>query len=165
VVSDEIALREQSRTDELFEALAGLEREAAVQATESSVTSEWWDHAGSWLSAIVYSLSGATALLAFVALHDAGQVASITLGVTALFLALSLAATLGLRPGAAGEAATARQEASRRYMEIVRRFRRTEARLMEPAAAWQRFDALAEMLTAIKAGRLDAANIHPTGGS
>ena len=161
-MADDSALQEQSRTD-VFEALAGLELEAAVQATQSNVASEWWSRVGGWLSAIVYSLSGATALLAFVALHDTGQVASITLGVTALFLALSLAATLGLRPGAAVEVAMTREEASRRYIEIVRRFRRTEARLMDPAIAWQRFDAFAEILAGIKAGRLDAANVQPTG--
>ena len=165
MTSGELELPDQPTTDELLEALTRLELEGTVQATESSVSSEWWARVGGWLSAIVYSLSGATALLAFVALHDPGGVASTTLGVTSLFLALSLAATLGLRPGAAGEAATARQEASQRHVEIVRRFRRTEARLMEPASAWRRFDALSELLAAIKAGRLDATVNYTAGDS
>jgi hypothetical protein len=154
-----------SKVEELFDALSALELEAAVDAAAASTTSDWWGRVGGWLSAIVFSLSGATALLAFVTLHEAGEVASVTLGVTALFLTLALAATLGLRPGAAGAAATTRYEASRRFMETVRRFRRTEARFMESKDAWQRYDALADIMTSIKSGRLNAQDINSVGGS
>lgn len=146
----------QPEIEELIDALAELELEAAVDAARYSAASEWWGRVGGWLSAVVFSLSGATALLAFVRLHEEGPVANTTLGVTALFLTLALAATLGLRSGSAGTAAATRHDTSRRYVEVVRRFRRTEARLLSLTDAWKRYDALASMLASIKLGQLGA---------
>jgi len=161
VISGQFGLYEPpSQIDELFDAICDLELEAAVFAAESGKAAQWWAQIGGWLSAVVFALSGATGLLAFVALHDSGDVASTTLGTTALFLTLALAATLKLKPGATSTAELARQEITRRYIEALRRFRRTEARAIKLADAWERFDAFAQMLIAIKGGRLDISEIQ-----
>jgi hypothetical protein len=164
VSSGDTAFRERPpQVEELVDALFDLELEAALDATESGIAAEWWAWVGQWLSAVVFALAGATTLLAFVTLRVSDPITSTTLGVSALFLAFALGATLWSRPGAAGAAASTRHEVSRRYMETVRRFRRTEARFLNAKDAWQRYDALASILASIKAGRLGVSDIDTSG--